>query len=263
MTDHPDELARLKAELEHTREQMFQMAKLAETGKLVAVVVHELSQPLLGIKAFAQILKRKYQGDEFIEPKVKMIEQQAVHMEGILDGLRQYSVLERTAQQYVDPLLPIRSAMDIFHERAKKLKVKLTLLTAPPLPTVRSSRGHLQQVLSNLIHNALDELEQVGGGEVTLRLSPGEDRVTLWVTDTGRGVPPEVRPRIFESFFTTKGKDKGTGLGLSICRDILDLYGGSIRLMDPEETEKQFGKGIGSAFEVILKIHAGEARSAG
>jgi two-component system NtrC family sensor kinase len=249
-----DQEAKHREEVERLQEQLFHLAKLAEMGKLLAVVVHELSQPLLGIKAFAQILRRKYSGDAFVEPKVRMIEQQAVHMEELLDGLRQYSTLERREQAGVDPLVPIRSAVDLFRERAKKLRVRLTLDAQGSLPKVSITRGQLQQVVSNLIHNALDELDKTGG-EVLIHAAGAPDQVTIRVADTGGGVPAEVREKIFDPFFTTKDKSKGTGLGLSICREILRARGGEILLHTPESARGLLGGAYTTVFEVQLPIH--------
>lgn len=249
MTDERSQLERLQEELRQVREQMFHMAKLAEMGKLVAVVVHELSQPLLGIKAFAQIIRRKFPADSFIEPKARMIEQQAGHMEAILDTLRQYSTIENQEQTRVDPAVPVRAAAEIFSERARKLKVRLQIEGASRLPPVRVTRGHLQQVMSNLLSNAIDAMEGKGG-RVVVRLESLGDRVRVRVGDSGAGIPAEVRERIFESFFTTK-KDKGTGLGLSICRDILRQHGGEIRLL-PDEEAAQLGPELRTVFEVLL-----------
>jgi signal transduction histidine kinase len=218
------------------------------------VVAHELSQPLLGIKAFAQILRRRYTGDAFIEPKVKLIEDQAIHMEGILDSLRQHSKPPRPSSVRIDPLVPVQSAIDLFQDRARKVRVKIAVeVKGEKLPLVLTSQGHLQQVVVNLISNGLDELDGKGGGTILVTAEAVEDGVRLRVADTGPGVPAEFVGRLFESFFTTKGVEKGTGLGLSICREILESYGGSIRLMTPDETHQALGNEYGAAFEVLLR----------
>ncbi|MBW1809997.1 MAG: GHKL domain-containing protein [Deltaproteobacteria bacterium] len=253
MSGTRDEVALLKEELSRARDEVYQMAKLAEMGKLVAIVAHELSQPLLGIKAFAQILRRRFEDDDFIEPKVKMIEEQAIHMESILDTLRQYSKSSRFESRTVDPLVPVQAAMELFKERAKKNRIKIILdVKEETLPHVQGNRGHLQQVIVNLLSNALDELEEIKSGSVLIKLQPVENGIQLRLVDSGRGIPEQARDKLFEPFFTTKQGEKGTGLGLSICQDILKSYGGDIRVMDPAETEQIFGPGFGAAFEVFL-----------
>jgi two-component system NtrC family sensor kinase len=242
----------LEEELEKARDLSFHLAKLAEMGKMVAVVAHELSQPLLGIKAFAQILRRRYSNDDFIGPKIRMIEEQAVHMEGILDGLRRYSKSPRRGGGVVNPAEPLHTAVELFRDRAKKLRVKLNLEIEKHLPKVRGNHGHVQQVIVNLLSNALDELEGGQGGIVLVKAEATEGSVRVRIADTGRGIQEDERDKIFEPFYTTKGAEKGTGLGLSICRDILELYRGTIRLIAVEEVEQTFGAGFQAAFEVTL-----------
>ncbi len=258
-----DEIKRLEDELEKARQQLFQLAKLAEMGKMVAVVAHELSQPLLGIKAFAQILRRRLSSDVFAEPKLCLIEEQAAFMEEMLNSLRQYSRSASVDPEGVDPLVPIRRAIELLRERARKQQIKIDLEAAEPLARVHGSPGHIQQVLVNLIGNALDEMGNSGQGTVRLRISSEQDWVRVLVADTGGGIPDSVRDRLFEPFYTTKGEEQGTGLGLSICRDVLRSHGGEIRLMDPQEVDRDFGPGYGAGFEVRLKKLEGGERKPG
>ncbi len=259
MSSDSERIARLEEELARTRELVFQMGRLAETGKLIAVVAHELSQPLLGIKAFAQMLQRHCSDDEFVGPKVEIIVQQAKIMEGIIDSLRQFTSHRTFESGGVDLPQVISNAVELFHERARKSKVRISTDLAERLPRTRGTSGHLQQVVINLLSNALDELESSGAGRVLVRsLQDSDGWIIMRVADTGGGVPEEVRPQLFDPFYTTKGEEKGTGLGLSICRDILKVHGGEIRLMDPEEIGDAFGIGYGTAFEVRLPAAANE-----
>jgi two-component system NtrC family sensor kinase len=247
-----ERIKELEEEIQRAKDLAFHVAKLAEMGKMVAVVAHELSQPLLGIKAFAQILRRRYSNDSFIGPKIRMIEEQAVHMEGILDGLRRYSKAPRRGAGVVNPQEPLHTAVELFRDRAKKLRVQMNLEFEGHLPKVRGNHGHVQQVIVNLLSNSLDELEGGQGGIILVKAEAIGETVRIRVADTGRGVPEDMRDRIFEPFYTSKGAEKGTGLGLSICRDILDLHRGDIRLMTPGEVEQTFGAGFQTAFEVSL-----------
>jgi signal transduction histidine kinase len=181
-----------------------------------------------------------------------MIEEQAVHMEGILDGLRRYSMTPRRGAGVVNPLEPLHTATEIYRDRAKKLRVKMDLEFESHLPGVRGNHGHIQQVIVNLLSNALDELEGSQGGIILVKADATGEGVRIRVADTGRGIDADMRDKIFEPFYTTKGDEKGTGLGLSICRDILELHRGTIRLMTLEEVEQIFGAGFQAAFEVFL-----------
>jgi two-component system NtrC family sensor kinase len=252
VSDERKKMEEMEKELAEAKDLAFHVAKLAEMGKMVAVVAHELSQPLLGIKAFAQILRRRYSNDSFIGPKIRMIEEQAVHMEGILDGLRRYSKAPRRGKGVVNPTEPLHTAVELFRDRAKKHRVQINLELESHLPAVRGNHGHIQQVLVNLLSNALDELEGGKGGIILVKAAATSEGVCVRIADTGRGIDEETREKIFEPFYTTKGAEKGTGLGLSICRDILELHRGTIRLMAADEVEQALGAGFQAAFEVFL-----------
>ncbi len=247
----PDEL---RALLLRTPEALQQLARLAELGQQVAVVVHELSQPLLGIKAFAQILQRKYRDDAFLGPKLEIIVRQAELMDGMLAGLRQQGRAVGGARRRADALAVVRASVELLEERARKARVQVVVEPAEGEgpSEVSCGPGELQQVVVNLLVNALDELEPRHGGRVTLRLARAEDGLRLRVADSGQGVPAEHRARLFDAFYTTKEPGRGTGLGLAICRDILRRAGGEIRLLEPGEAAGAFGPGTGAAFEVSL-----------
>ncbi|HOX42633.1 MAG TPA: ATP-binding protein [Myxococcota bacterium] len=253
--EHPqDELGEA---LQRSPEALHQLAKLAELGQQVAVVVHELSQPLLGIKAFAQILQRKYQDDAFLGPKLEIIVRQAELMDEMLSGLRQYGRTAVGARPRAEPGAVVRSCVELLGERARKLRVQVLVdgdQGGPEAPAreVRCSPGKLQQIVVNLLTNALDELEPRHGGRILLRLSREEAGLRLLVADSGAGVPEEHRARLFEAFYTSKAPGRGTGLGLSICRDILQRCGGDIRLLSREEAAAVFGQELGASFEVRL-----------
>lgn len=248
------EIKKLKEELKQTREMLYQTSKLAEMGKQVAVVAHELSQPLLGIKAFSQILRRRYQHDQYAEPKIRIIEEQAEHMEAIIGRLRQYSKKVFDESQTTDPMIPIKTAFELLHDRLNKLRIHIDLEGPEKLPRVLLSQGLLQQIIVNLMNNSLEELEGRKEGRILIQIEATDQYVIIRVADNGRGIPEHTRNRLFEPFFTTKGKEKGTGLGLSICYDILQDKYGKIRLMDQAEVDKVLEPGLGATFELSLAI---------
>ena len=121
-------------------------------------------------------------------------------------------------------------------------KIRLRTEIEPGLPPVRGSRDKLKQVLLNLIANALDAMPE--GGELLMCAARENGTVRLTVKDTGVGIPAENMNRIFDAFFTTKGKVSGVGLGLSVCHGIVSQHRGSI--------EVQSSPGKGSTFTVVL-----------
>jgi signal transduction histidine kinase len=267
MSREPGPADELGAALQRSPEALHRLAKLAELGQQVAVVVHELSQPLLGIKAFAQILRRKYQDDAFLGPKLEIIVKQAELMDEMLSGLRQYGRTAVGVRPRTEPWAVVRSTVELLGERARKLQVQVLVDGEPGPPEVPAREvccrpGALQQVVVNLLANALDELEESHGGRILIRLAREQAGLRLLVADSGAGVPAEHRGRIFEAFYTTKDPGRGTGLGLSICRDILRRCGGDIRLLEREEATAAFGQELGATFEVRLPWAEAEGAAA-
>ena len=111
---------------------------------------------------------------------------------------------------------------------------------------VTVNRSRLEQILVNLVINAVDAIGELTAGTVTVQVYATSDgkRATCVVRDTGSGIPPELVERIFEPFFTTKGPDKGTGLGLPVVRDIVNSYGGTLTVASTP------GKGAAFTFEL-------------
>jgi two-component system NtrC family sensor kinase len=245
-------LDELRATLERSPEALLHMAKLAEMGTLLAMVVHELSQPLLGIKAFAQILLRRYGQDSFLGPKLEIIVRQSEHMEELLSGLRQFGRSNSGALRRAEPAEAVQVAVELLSARARKLRVDVDLQFEERLPEVGLNAGHIQQVVVNLLTNALDAMAPRRTGRILIRLAAAPPGVRLLFGDTGPGIPDDTRERIFEPFFTTKAIGSGTGLGLPICRSILRGAGGDIRLLGLEEAQGLLGVGVGAAFEVLL-----------
>jgi len=117
-------------------------------------------------------------------------------------------------------------------------------------PEVRCYPGQLNQVFLNLLMNACDVLDEVGGGQITVRAEPEENGVRLEFEDSGPGIPADVQTRIFDPFFTTKEVGKGTGLGLSLSHGIIERHGGRIQIVSPP--------GEGAIFQIELPLVAPE-----
>jgi two-component system NtrC family sensor kinase len=244
----------LQQKISALQQQLEHASKLSEMGRLLAVVAHEISQPLLGIKAFTQILLRHYEKDEFAAPKLKIIEEQARFMESLLETLREFSRPSEKNSQCSDPAAVSRSVVQLFSDRTRKLHIEVEL-QAPAQPLlVRLGRGQMQQVVMNLLANAIDAIEPRGSGRIKIVIEPRPGSLHLIVADSGSGVPEEIKDKLFDYFFTTKPPGRGTGLGLAICRQLSEHAGGSIRLMDRSETARVAGKEFITGFEIVLPL---------
>ena len=245
-----EKIKRLQEELRLARQEVLHLSRLAELGKLVAVVAHEASQPLMGIKAFAQILRRRHDDDEFIGPKVRLIEQQARNMESILNNLKQFARRESGREQACQPGPVLQAVRQLLGEYARKKEATLIVEADNDLPAVPLSSGRLQQVLLNLVGNSLDAL-QATGGRVLIKAGREQEQLRLLVLDNGPGVAEELVDKLFEPFFTTK-QEQGTGLGLSICRRIVEEAGGRLRWLPAAEIHPRPEGDFTTAFEVLL-----------
>ncbi|HOX45296.1 MAG TPA: ATP-binding protein [Myxococcota bacterium] len=226
----------LEAQATDNLEQLAQAGRLAELGTLSAAVFHEMNQPLVGIKGFAELLAEQLgkAEPERLQTWAQEIRKQAQRIHELqlqVIGLLRKEPPRRTAT-------PLAAALDealaLFRNRLDKQGVQLTTALSADLPAALVSRQHLVQILVNLVANAMDALAEAP--TKAIRVAGVHDaergRLTLVFTDSGPGVPPEVRERLFTPFFTTKG-ERGTGLGLFISRRLAEANGGALRLGDP------------------------------
>ena len=144
----------------------------------------------------------------------------------IVSALKSYSFLDRAPVQEVDVLRGIEDTLLIMRTKIGDISVVRSFAEIPLIPAYGSE---LNQVWTNLIDNAADAIREGGGGTVTIRARVDNDSVIVEVEDDGPGIPPDVVPRVFDSFFTTKAPGKGTGLGLDISYGIVvHRHGGEI-----------------------------------
>lgn len=242
-------------DLQRLRGMLLQADKLAELGRQTAGLVHEMNQPLLGIKAFAQMLKGDLSGDERAQRKAIFIEEQAVILERLLDRVRRFSRHEEVDESGAACMREAAmTALAVLGHRMRKAGVTPVLDIAENLPSARIGEVHAQQLLVNLLSNAADAVEGRTERRIAVRADRDGDHVVLVVGDSGEGVPEDVRDRLFEPFFTTKTTERGTGLGLPICLEIVTAYGGQIALKCDHDAESAAGPGMRTAFEVKLPL---------
>jgi C4-dicarboxylate-specific signal transduction histidine kinase len=254
-------LLRQRADRKRAEEllRLGQVARLNTLGELAAGMAHELNQPLTAILANTQAATRLLQDDD---PDLVTIRQAMSHAVG--QAKRASEVvgrLRRVVEQpgLGNPLQPVvlqevaRKALYLLEPEFKRLHLEPEL-TAPSTPIrVQAEPVALDQIIHNLLMNALQAMERTPPAERTLRvvLSTTQNQGCLAVQDSGPGIPPEVLPRIFEPFFTTR--EGGLGLGLNLCETLAEGMGGTVRAQNQSP--------CGAAFILSLPLAHPEQQS--
>ena len=228
-------LARVRAEEREARlrDQLTRVARVTLVGELAASIAHEVNQPLAAIIANAQAAGRLLAADPpdlgDVEAALAAITRAGQRAAAVIAGIRGFIQKAPGPRSPVDLNDVIAEILPLVRSELAQRKVGLKLEPAAGLPRVLGDRVLLQQVVLNLVANALDAMEPAAAGvrNLVIRSAAGPDgTVTGSVADTGSGLDPDVAPRVFEPFFTTKAG--GMGMGLAICKSIVEAHGGRI-----------------------------------
>jgi len=227
------------------RARLLETERLAALGELVAGVAHEVNNPLSSISAYAQLLLRDGALEGAQRESVEVIRSETLRASQVVKDLLSFS---RRSTPEREPVL-----LNQLVERTLRLRnyqlstsgISVELELHADVPPVLGDARQLQQVVLNLVTNAIQAMAPEAGGPVRggrLRLTTrdGGGSVVLEVADTGRGIPPAARKRVFEPFFTTKPEGEGTGLGLSVSYGIVAAHGGSISIAHSSATGTTF-----------------------
>lgn len=248
---------RAEAELREAQASLIQAAKLAALGRMSAAIVHEVSQPLAAMEntlASTGLLAARGEADA-VAGKVRAARDLVRRIQRTVKLLKSFARKEPARLEPVDADKAMAVAVELAAPRAADEGVAMTLRPSAEPALVLASATRLEQVILNLIVNALDAVRRRRDGKVELWSERDGETVRLLVRDNGSGIPEHLRDRIAEPFFTTKVTGEGLGLGLSISRAILDEFGGR---MDFET-----GKRGGCTFSIVMPaIGAHERREA-
>ncbi len=268
--------------------QLVRTEKLATVGRFAAGVAHEVGNPLSAIGTYLEVLKQRGADPELVGAAAR----EAARIDRIIRGLLDYARPRDAHPGAVDPGQVIRSVCELLEHQGALRDVTLTVACEPDLPLVRGNAHALEQVVVNLLLNAVDEAK---GGRVVVgavpwryrapdqlsrrrsdpaigappaRESSGQTRrpwrpdlldgtlgALLYVADSGGGVPPEDRERVFDPFFTTKAPGFGTGLGLAVVQRTVHECDGVVWVENAREG--------GAAFKVFLPAAGGAEGAAG
>jgi len=220
--------------LRQAQDRLVRSERLASVGRLAAGLAHEIGNPISALIGLQDLLLA---GDlepaeqrDFLERMRRETERIHHILRDLLQFARPAAKAEGAAPVPGDVAAAAYDTAALLAPQRALQEVALELDVHPDLPHVGLSREQLTQVLLNLVMNAADACGPSGTVRVRARPSPDEPGVVVEVEDTGPGVAPEVRARLFEPFVTTKEVGEGTGLGLAVCEGLVESAGGRIRL---------------------------------
>jgi two-component system NtrC family sensor kinase len=223
--------------------QLIQSDKMASIGQLVSGVAHELNNPLTSIAGLAELLLERAPHPELPREHLRVIHDQAERAGRIVRNLLTFArkgVPEQTAVDLNDVVS--RTSLLIMYE-LQLHGIDLDSELSAETPVVLGDRYELQQVLLNLVTNAVQAVSGLEPGKprrITLSTSRLGDQAVLRVRDTGPGVPKDLVPYLFTPFFTTKAPGEGTGLGLSLSYGLIKAHGGVLEYEAPAEGGAEF-----------------------
>jgi signal transduction histidine kinase len=238
-------------------ERLFQTEKMATIGQLAAEIAHEVGTPLNVIVGRSRAMAKKAQDPEAVTKNAEIVAEQASRITRIIQRL--LDTARRKVGAAENGLVNLNqvtlSTMEFLESRFSAGRVSRTLARAEGLPAVKGDSDQLQQVLLNLLLNAIEAMP--GGGQIRvetslvtrrrpgLEVAPEQPVVVVEISDTGPGIDEAARDKIFEPFYTTKEGRGGTGLGLSVSHGIIKEHDGWIEVDSGPS-------GVGSAFRICL-----------
>ncbi len=251
--DFNDMVAQLKASREEIQRlhqtQMSRAEHFATLGELAAGLAHEIRNPLAGIAGVIEIVGRDLPPNSPARSVIKDAKEEAVQINRILTDLLDTARPKPPQFRVSDLRATADHAVMFARQQAITKRIMVELDVSGTIPPVEHDPNQINQVLLNLLLNAIQAMDKPG--TIRVSLENDDDDVLITVADEGKGIPAENLPNIFRPFFTTKGH--GTGLGLSLARRIVEAHGGQI------EVASEVGRG--SRFTIRLPIARPIART--
>jgi two-component system sensor histidine kinase HydH len=212
------------------QDELRRSERLASLGKLLAGVAHEVRNPLAAIRSTVQLWQRipdRSRTAESFDAIVHAVDR----VNEIVTQLLYFSRADATLRERVDVNALLRETLELFAAEAGQQRVALRTELGDDVDDVLASPGALRQVFVNLTTNALQAMPDGGQLEVTTQRNDNGGSIIIEFADSGPGISPEIKPHLFDPFFTTRAD--GTGLGLALCREIVVQHDGTIECLGP------------------------------
>ena len=234
--------------LQELQDGLLHVSRLRSMGQMAAALAHELNQPLTATANYVRAAVRLLDSPKPNLPRARqamdLAAQQTLRSGEIIRRLRAFVARGEVTRRPESIAKLIEEASALALVGAKEHGIKVLISSVPDLPSVQVDRVQIQQVLLNLIRNAMEAMEECEVRELSVGIVMENDAVLISVADTGSGVTPEIEAKLFQPFVTTKAE--GMGIGLSVCRTIVEAHGGRL-WMEPNV-------GGGSVFRFTLPV---------
>jgi signal transduction histidine kinase len=220
-------------QVRRVEDRLLRSEKLVTAGQLAAGIAHEVGTPLNVARGRIE-MAMSHLGSEHAEvANHRVAIDQIDRVTRLIQQLLDYVRPSPDAMQAIDPAATLSTVRDLLATRAAKRGVSLDVSSPPLLPAIRANPDQVQQVLVNLVLNALDACDRKG--HVELSAVQREGVVVMEVKDDGQGIPRDIQAQVFDPFFTTKKRGQGTGLGLWVVAQIVRAHAGEIELVSAPE----------------------------
>jgi signal transduction histidine kinase len=244
-------IAELEARVAQKTREVLRADRLATLGGIAAGFAHELGNSLNVMRGYTSVVQRELPEDHPNRPDVEMVRKEIGRAAGLLERFLVFA-RARTVHPHPQPLEPIvRDAVEVVGPAAAGAKVERAVEVEPGLPEVVADAELLRQAFLNLCVNAIQAMQEGGGGRLVARVRRDDGGVVAEFEDTGPGMDPEVAAHVFDPFFTTKAQ--GTGLGLAIVRQAAEAHGGAVEVVS--------APGRGATFRMRLPAAPAEPAS--
>lgn len=237
-----EELEHTTQLLEENQSYLLQAERWVDIGKLATTVAHEIKTPLVAIGGYARRVLKKVEGEKVISHDLEIILKETERLESITSEILDYSKTTKLNYEKTDINMLIRDALEVLKDKLKYKGIKLKSRLSLDDPLIEVDPKRIEQVLFNLIENAIEAMPE--GGFLTVRTKKKDNFALFEIEDSGYGINQENLEKLYVPFFTTK--PKGSGLGLSVSKKIIADHSGYI------EVKSELDKG--TKFTVYLPL---------
>jgi len=239
-----DNLDAAQQERDHAQSMVLQSAKLASIGQMAAGIGHEINNPLNNILSYSKLLLREIEDQPGLKKDIHSLRDEALRASNIVKGILNFA--RQVPPHYGSfPITPfIQESLMLVQQTSKEKNISIRILNEDNIIT-EGDRGQLQQVLINLLINAIQASER--NGQIVIGVRIDENVLIISVRDEGSGIKAETLDKIFDPFFSTKSEGQGSGLGLSISLGIMESHHGQLVITNNQD------RGITATMHIPLK----------